>query len=473
MMLCSAVLKVSGFCKKMGTIKIVRKFLDLPLTPPFFSGRGFFLKILWFFLFFLWPIPSLSLSHYMKEKHYRDPVNYQIIDYVETRSAEIKKTVEGLIGKGKPLDTKTLWEFFFVQTPEGLKIKGDKENRARLIYIYLDQWRAHSGGYSSYFGGVHLTEEDLNKIKPLFSESELHIIDSLIVLWNSRYHPVQAFNSSLWDLSKIRESKHQEFEFMWAFLIIESQVASHFLPGDVNPDSLPEMASNPSPLFRKARGLIRKFAKKGFAPAQHLEALMNMVFYKDLNAALEWFEQSYRKGYRRDICSSVLGILYRRLQPHRPDKAEYYLKEAIYTHDYGIHNYRTLKGELLELYTETGRLDEAFKVAREIAENFTDFGIPAFLQGMQWLSWYFYNRDSGNAQSLRESYTWMEMARIAAEDYGSSKYLSLQEHSLSLKASLTERQRRRLRHRAANLYEARKHFLTASPSRGCNPSLFH
>ena len=465
-----AVLKAFNFFRKIRVIQTVRKFLDIPLTPPFFSGRGSLLKNLWFPLLFLWPIPSLSLSHYMNEKHYPGPVSYQLIDYVEERSTEIKKTVKRLTGKS--LDTKTLWDFFFVQTSEGLKIKGGKENRTRLVYVYLDQWRAHSGGYSSYFGGVHLTEEDLNKIKPLFSESELHIIDSLTFLWNSRYHPVQAFQDNLWDLSKIRESGHQEFEFLWAFLIVESQVFSYFLPGAVDPNSLPEMSNNPSPLFRKARGMIHKFAKKGFAPAQHLEAFMNMVFHRDLNTALEWFERSYRKGYRRDVCSAVLGILYRRLQPHRPDKAEHYLKEAIYTHDYGLPNYRTLKGELLELYTETGRLNEAFKMAREIVEKFTDFGIPAFLQSMEWLSWYFYNRDNRNLNSLSESYTWMEMARIAAEDYGGTRHLSRQPHSISLRLRLPLQQRRKLSLRAADLYEARKHLLTADSSRACDSSLF-
>ena len=463
-------LKASDFFRKVWIVKVLRKFPGISLSLQFFLGGKYSLRILWFLLLLCWPIPSLSISYYMNGKHYRDPVSYQIIDYIEARSAEIKKTVEGLIGK--PLDTKAFWEGFFVQTSEGLKIKGDKENRARLIYIYLDQWRTHSRGYSTYFDGVHLTEKDLNKIQPLFSESELHIADSLIFLWNSRYHPIQAFRSFLWDLSKIRESKHQEFEFFWAFLIIESQVLSYFLPGDVDPNSLPAMADNPPPPFRKARSMIRRFAKKGFAPAQHLEALMNMVFHKDLNAALEWFEQSYNKGYRTDVCSAVLGILYRKLQPDRSDKAEYYLREAIYTHDYRTHNYRTLKGELLDLYIETGRLDEAFRVAREIAENFTDFGIPTFLQSMQWLSWYFYNRDNGNAQSLRESYTWMEMAHIAAEDYGSSNHLSILEHSLSLRASLTSKQRRQLKHKATNLYEARKHLLIASPSQGCSPFLF-
>lgn len=464
------ILKASDFCRKIGIIKTVWKFLDIPLTPPFFSGRESFFKILWFF-FFLWPIPSLSLSYYMNEKHYRGPVSYQIIDYVAERSAEIKKVVEGLTGK--PLDAKTFWEFFFVQTPEGLQIRGGKENRARLVYIYLEQWQAHSGGYSSHFGGVHLTKEDLDKIKPLFSESEQHIVKSLTFLWNVRYHPIQAFQGDFWDLSKIREDGYQEFEFLWAFLMIEGQVFSYFLLGDINnPDSLPEIANNPSPFFRKARGMIRKFAKEGFAPAQHLEAFMNMVFYRDLNAALEWFKQSYRKGYRRDVSSSVLGVFYRRLQPHRLDKAEHYLKEAIYTHDYGIHNYRNLKGELLELYIETGRLNEAVRVAREIAENFTDFDIPVFLQGMQWLSWYFYNRDNRNLNSLKESYTWMEMARIAAEDYGVSSHLSRLEHSLPLQSSLTAEQRRQIKLKAANLYEARKYLLTADSSRVCNPLLF-
>ena len=469
--------------RRIRVIKTVRKFLNIPLTP-FFSGRESHqnhpqnsnrrsIKILWFLLLFLWSTPSLSLSYFINEKHYKGMISYQIIDYMEMRSAEIKKTVEKQIGK--PLDTKAFQEFFFVQSSEGLKIKGGGENRARLIYIYLDQWLMLGEGYISNFDEIHLTKEDLNKIKVLFSASELHIVESLISLWKTRYHPVQAFHSFLWDLSKIRESKHQEFEFLWAFLMIEAQVVSHFFPGRVDPDLLPEMANNPSSIFRKARSMVRKFAKKGFVPAQHLEGFMNMIFYRDLNAALIQIEQSYHNDYRKETGSVLLGVFYRKLYPNRPGKVEAYLKEAIYTHAYRTHNYLSLKGELLEWYIETGRSDAAFQIAREIAENFTDFSIHTFLQSMEWLSQYFYNKDNGDIRNLKESYTWMEVARIAAEDhYGDERHFSSsQSRAISLRAGLTSKQIRQLKRKAADLYEARKYLLTAGSSQSCTPSLFH
>ena len=81
-----------------------------------------------------------------------------------------------------------------------------------------------------------------------------------------------------------------------------------------------------------------------------------------------------------------------------------------------------VKRGIADLYLETNRHPDASRVALEIAENFTEFGIHTFLKSMEWLSVYFYGNvnGSGNGKTdhLNESYTWMEMARIAANDYG-------------------------------------------------------
>ena len=424
-----------------------------------------FLKIFFFILIF--PAKTLSISiSLVNEKHYTIVENYQISNHVREQSIKIKQDIEDLLGNS--LDTRAFWSFFFKKDSKGLKIKKGKENRVRLIYIFLDQWRTqlYRGNYKSYFDGIRLTMEDLKQIKTLFSKNEQYIIDSLTSLW-SLDHPIHLSRSNLWNLSKIRKSRQKEFEFLWAFLIVENQISSFSSLSQEGSDlnSLFKVSSGALPLFQKARNLIFSLAEEGFAPAQYLEGFMNVILDKNWNSALTRFEQSYYNNYQKDVCSVLLGVLNKKYSHW--EKSAYYLQEAVYTHGYEL-----LKGELLDLHFERNDLASAFTIAKEIVENFKDFSPSTFIESMEKLSWLFYfHKGDKKKNYYEEAYIWMEMARIASEDYKNSPLFI--PHSHSLERKLPPTQRVQLKLRAKNIYQARKEFLTAVPPSSCTPSLFH
>ena len=416
-----------------------------------------------------WVFPALILTlflfgsikagapfiHLTNENHYSVLEDYRAVDHIAFRTMEIKQSL------GKQMNNDSFWRVFFTRDQ---RIKKDRQNRVRLIYIYLDQWRAGKFGglYVSRFDKLKLTASDLNKIRGSFSENEQYILESLVSLWM----PVQGKSPAhdLWNLSKISPAGYQEFEFLWALLSVERRMFSPFSGfqsiQSMNPRNFP---------FKKTKNLISKLAKEGFVPAIHLQGFMDLSFDNNPQKAIVKFEKSLKKGYRPDVCSAVLGYLYRRLYPGRPDKAEYYLSSAVYTHGYEI-----MKGELLDLYSETNN-PKAFQVAREIAENFTNFAVPTFLRSMERISFYFYTKEESSEHDLKESYIWMETARIAAMDYGLLRHLPEYGHSRALTEKLSLRERKQLTDRTLRRYYARKEFLSSNDfsKASCHTSFLH
>ena len=398
--------------------------------------------------------PAALFIHLINENHYSILEDYHAVDHIAFRTMEIKQSVERSLEK--PLDNASFWKIFFTQDQK--KAKKARQNRVRLIYIYLDQQRAGRGGiYISYFDKLKLTAEDLNKIRLSLSENERYILDGLIFLYVPTWKRSSVLD--LWDLSKISSAGYREFEFLWAFLSIETLLSPDIIAHTKNLST------------EKAINIISQLIRNGFAPAIHLQGFIDMTFNNNPKKAFARFEKSHQKGYRPEVCSAVLGYLYRRLRPDRPDKAEYYLTQAVYNYGYEI-----MKSDLLDLYLETNNAGKAFPVAQEIAENFINFSTTAFLRSMKWLSSYFYNKKGRKERDINKSYFYMETARIAAMDYGLPEHLLRYEHSRALTRRLSSKQQKQLTDRALRLYHIKKnHLFYPRPSTDpdCHSRLFH
>lgn len=317
--------------------------------------------------------------------------------------------------------------------------EGDKESRLFLTYLYLDKFleSQYTESYPSHFEEMKLTDEDIRSIQSFFRKTPLSYEWNFIEGWAEFFlqETLHTTEEKLPYLQKsfshfliAKEGGYQEFQFLWAFLIIEMR--EYF-----DNDSLEE-----------AERAVFSLAENGYAPAQHLMGFMEMKNNRILSA-LEWFKKSHKNDFKRDSCSIAIGKIYMDLK--ESSKAIPYFEAVVYEYRYDF-----LKPELMRAYINQDQISSAFDVAKEIAENYTKFSFDISLNSMQFLSFILFAVQKKRTDLL-ESYTWLNRAHLIAEENNISMTVKYN-HSDALRSQLSLSEQKEVRRRAERLHQPAK-----------------
>ena len=229
------------------------------------------------------------------------------------------------------------------------------------------------------------------------------------------------YKSSFFHFSKAKSGDYREFKFLWAFFVIE--VASLI----------------DSKTLKEAKDTVRELAQSGYSYAQYLQGFLELKD-NNINSALYWFKKSHESHFLQNNCSLLIGLLY--FYSGDSSQAIPYLNGAIYNS-----HYESLKPELMTAYINQNETDSAFKVAKEIAENYTQFPLDISLKSMEFVSLTMFE-GSETESNLKESYTWLERARLIIEANGNSiKFIPLHLPVLERQLPLSEQQEAKRRAR--------------------------
>ena len=242
---------------------------------------------------------------------------------------------------------------------------------------------------------------------------------------------------SLFHFLIAKEGEYTEFQFLWAFLVVEMREHADFDPFSV----------------KEAEEAVLNLAENGYASAQYLMGVMELKNNQTLSA-IEWFQKSYTNNFQENFCVTLIGWLCVDLENF--SKAIPYLEEAIYNY-----HRNPLKPRLMRAYIKQDQMFSAVKVAKEIAENYTKFSLDVSLSSMQFLSFMLFVGQEAEGDLL-ESYTWWARARQIAEE----KNISLTDkygHSANLEKQLSRFEIREAEKRSKRLHEPAKMYSQMEP----------
>ena len=316
----------------------------------------------------------------------RVDLTYQISEYLYFSMKSARNSVE-MIWR-KPFHEIPLEELF-----EKSK-QGDSVCDLFLAYLYLDERlkTKYVGKYSISFLEKKLTKEEMKSIQSFLQEKPLPYEWSFIEGWLALFSLVnpsslsakmKAVQESNFKFLKAKEGKSDEFEFQWAFFIME--MTQHFVFEDSH--------------LREAGHIILTRAREGYAPAQYLQSAIEWNNGNPF-AAVEWLQRAYDQNFRRSFSAAIMGLILFGEEDFA--KAALYLKSAVYEHDVEF-----LKPDLLFSYLKMSQLSSAFRVAKEIGENYTRFPPETSLQAIGFLITALAN-GFGTEQDFEESYIWAE-----------------------------------------------------------------
>ena len=400
-------------------------------------GKPLFNLFLWSGLLLQWTEANGAKFNF-GDTDVKFEVSYQMAAHLQLKMLEIKKTIE--TAWGQPLNKISLQDILEKAQ------QGDQNSKWLLTYLYLDKQLKYRNTkyFSPNFEDITVTKEDMKDIRDFLQKTsrpyEWEFIEgwtAIFSLQDSRHikeKRKEYLNKGFSHFLKASKGKYKEFSFSLAFFILETQ-------------SSPTTIETPS--VQKAKNTVLRLAEKGYPPAQYLQGLMELQ-NNNLHSALHWFEKSYASNFLREACSIVIGWFY--MQANDSSKAIPYLKTAIYKY-----NKDALKPKLFFAYINQEQVPEAFKVAKEIAENYTRFSLDINLMSMNFIISTLF-KGEGVKKNWLESYTWIERARLIAADNNLPVQPEEYTHFSDLSKQLSLKEKKIARIRARQLYHPARNY---------------
>ena len=415
-------------------------------------GKPLFSLFLWSGLLLQWTEAN-GVKFNFGDKDVRFEVSYQMAAHLHLKMLEIKKTIETTWGQ--TLNKISLQDILKKSR------QGDQNSTLFLTYLYLDKQLKdrNTKSFPSHFEDITLTEEDTRSIRDFLQETPTPYEWEFIEGWTAVFSLQDSLhikekrkeylNKGFSHFLKAGEGKYKEFIFSWAFFIIKTQSS---------PTAIETL------LVQKAKNTVLRLAEKGYPPAQYLQGLMELQ-NNNIHSALHWLGKASTNNFQKEACSILLGWFY--MYVNDSSKAIPYLKTAIYKY-----NKDALKPKLFFAYINQKQVPEAFRVAKEIAENYTKFSIHMSLMSMNFIISTLF-KGEGVERNWIESYTWIERAQIIAADNSRPVQPEEYAHFSDLSNQLSLREKRLARRRARQLYHSARDYSEMDAETSTCPKSFY
>ena len=376
-------------------------------------------------------------------------LTYQMPDYLHFSMESAGSLVETMWGK--PFHKIPLKELF-----EKAR-KGDPICNLFLAYLYLDKRLETQYGekYNPSFSERKLTDEEMENIQVFLKEKrqpyEWNFIEGWLAFFSllnfsSVSKKMGAVKESSEKFLKAREGEFGEFEFQWAFFVVDMDPFFNFEDSHV----------------WEARHIILTRAQEGYAPAQYLQSVIEWN-NDNPSRTIQWLQKAHDQNFRRNFSTAVMGLIF--IGEGDYAKAMPYLKSAVYEHDMEF-----LKPELLSAYLKLSQVPSAFQVAKEIGENYTRFPPETSIYAIGFLITALAN-GLGTEQNFEGAYVWVErLPYIAAENQNAVDFN--EEFMVYLKKQLSPKQIEEAERRAKILYRPAKLYSEMDETNTCS-QFFH
>ena len=310
-----------------------------------------------------------------------------------------------------------------------------------LTYLYLEERLKTQYGekYNPSFSERKLTDKEIESIQVFLLEKrpsyEWDFIEGWLaffslVNFSSVSGKMKAVKESSERFLKAKEGDSGEFEFQWAFFIVDMDPFFDFEDSHV----------------WEARHIILTRAKQGYAPAQYLQGVIEWN-NDNSSATIQWLRKAHDQNFRRNFSTAIIGLILFGEEDFK--QAVPYLKSAVYEHDIEF-----LKPDLVFAYLQLSKISLGFQVAKEVGENYTRFPLETGLYTIEFLISSLVN-GLGVPQDLEAAYSWIERFRyIAAEN---NRTMEINTNFMTyLKKHLSPKKIKEVKIRAAILHQPAK-----------------
>ena len=309
---------------------------------------------------------SWSITVFSRDINEKIPINYmiwyEVEDYFKVATQSAKKSFDAFL-KSKGLKAEKAFA-----TLKDHALQGDKDSRRILLYLVFDKYMEGEfpDKYNSIFKDYLWSQKDKEQMQYFFimeKSDEGYFIEAFKNYFSIKAIPkskplqiYQAYQRTLFALSKIKNSDIKDAGFLWAFIVLDIYYSAYnkLLLGE----DMEEQVS-------QAEGIVQKLAEENYASAQYFQALLSMKKNR-FGEAVYWFEKSFLK-VNQPPAFLLLYYLYRYYEK-QPTKSQNFMIEAIYEH--GL---EALKVNLLGLYVSEGQDFQAYSLAVEMLENYNRY----------------------------------------------------------------------------------------------------
>ena len=391
-----------------------------------------------------------QIQYVFKYKQKRIELVYKMTSYLHFSMERTRNAVE------------TLWGRAFYRIPLSEVFaksrQGDQISTLFLAYLYLDRQLENRYGekYVSSFSERKLTDEKIDSIQTFFQERPIPYEWDFIEGWLTFFSlwdffsvaPMRVMNFKKSSFKFLRaKAGMREFEFQWAFFVIEMDPFFSFEDSHV----------------WEARHIILARAQEGYAPAQYLQGVIE--WSKDeADSAVQWLQKAYNNNFRREFASVAIGSISAYAEDF--STAVPYLELAIDEYDAEF-----LKPDLLSAYVQLPQIPLAFQTAKEIGENYTRFHLEESLNAIEFLVAALLN-GWGTPPDIEEGYLWMERFRYIAKKNRNPIAFG-EEFVADVKSQLSQKQIAEIERRAAALYLPAKIYSEMDETNPCAARYFH